>query len=44
MRRASSLTGIIHTCAIRRAAHPIEVEIGHGAVRNVVVRSTQRSE
>jgi hypothetical protein len=44
MRRASSLTGIIHTCAIRRAAHPIEVEIGHGAVRNVVVRSTKRWE
>jgi Uncharacterized conserved protein (DUF2190) len=30
MRRAFSLTGIIHTCAIRRAAHPIEAEIGTG--------------
>jgi hypothetical protein len=41
MRRACSLTGIIHTCAIRRVAHPIEAEIGHGAVCNVVVRSTK---
>ena len=39
MRPASSLTGIIHTCAIRRAAHPIEAKIGTGAARTVVVRS-----
>ena len=41
MRPAPSLTGILHTCAIRRAAHPIEAEIDTGAVRNVVVRSTK---
>jgi predicted RecA/RadA family phage recombinase len=27
---ASSLTGIVHTCAIRRAAHPIEAGIDNG--------------
>ena len=41
MRPASSLTGIIRSCAIRRAAHLIEAEIGTGAARNVVVRSTK---
>ena len=30
MRPASSLTGIFHTCAIRRATHPIEAKIGTG--------------
>ena len=39
MRPASSIIGIIHTCAIRRAVHPNEAEIGAGAARNVVVRS-----
>jgi hypothetical protein len=36
MRPASSLTAIIHTCAIRRVVHPIEAKIG---TRTVVVRS-----
>jgi len=40
MRPASLLTGIIHTCAIQRAAHPIEAKIGTGR-RTVVVRSTK---
>jgi hypothetical protein len=38
MRPACSLTAYLR---IRRAAHPIEAEIGTGAMRNVVVRSTK---
>src|SRR5438094_3124333 len=43
MRPASPLTGITHTCAIRRGTHPDRGRDRHGAARNVVVRSIKDS-